>query len=810
MGTIIYSPGVSAVAFSSATNQFVTLSRDITGGNLTLNENNLHSLNLRLSNPGGKYSSLFTPNDRIVVSLKRTKWLQVFSGYLDKVPYFMAYPREVEMTASCTLKRIKYHYWDQNWATSVNFMIGAIKQGTDGVAMKTVIYKVLTQIVGWSTTKIHIGGIPPAWQTQVKPLWNTVETLINDHLNALGTTTMAAGQTVGPGYATATGGVWTASSWAQAVLNLAGLPSNQTNISNILHWMAATNKATNWWNKNNPMCTSFPSFGYSGTTSAGGGTGSYPSLYTGALASAATLKGTPAKPVYAALMKSATPTTFAEAIISTPLASGHYAFTPANITTTTIIPNQPAPASAGTQRLTAPNGITSPTTTASGLKTKASSSTKVPPQAPNAAGAVQAALDQLTKEYRWGVETPAQGFTCSALMQYSWSQVGVTIGRTSETQYNTPNIWILPIATAIPGDLLFWQWSTDTQAPPGHVSMYIGNGDYIEAPHTTAVIHTGSLATYTKTPSDPLFYGVGRVTLTGKNNTTKTGGSTAISNLPQGSGNNDGLIYAGGVSWNPSTAETTSNAQAFTGYKVLMQDTPIHPLIHNLVQAGQRSYCSAPNGDFISWFPDYFGQYGATAIWNLTLTELIDCQITWSDENLITHQFTAGAAIGNNMTTSPLAGATVTITSKVFSYGVASIDIPRILELLFNLPPTIATGPYSNIPNSIYEQFGARPNYQTLPTVGADPEIEFWYALHMFRKNWVAQFSTTVQTTFMPELYPGMLLAIKTLKIQGYITQVSHSWDLSNDGGFTTSVRLMAPSSTDGSGLIGLAVAGRE
>jgi hypothetical protein len=71
---------------------------------------------------------------------------------------------------------------------------------------------------------------------------------------------------------------------------------------------------------------------------------------------------------------------------------------------------------------------------------------------------------------------------------------------------------------------------------------------------------------------------------------------------------------------------------------------------------------------------------------------------------------------------------------------------------------------------------------------------EFWYALYLFQYNWASQFSASVSLTFMPELYPGMLLQLPSIGFQAYIQQVQHECNLESGGGFTTTVTIIAPS----------------
>ncbi|MGL4451921.1 MAG: SH3 domain-containing protein [Sarcina sp.] len=66
-----------------------------------------------------------------------------------------------------------------------------------------------------------------------------------------------------------------------------------------------------------------------------------------------------------------------------------------------------------------------------------------------------------------------RAFDCSGLMQWSFKQVGINLGRTTTNQVN--NGYEVSPNAAKPGDLLFF-------SNLGHVGMYIGNGQWIESP----------------------------------------------------------------------------------------------------------------------------------------------------------------------------------------------------------------------------------------------------------------------------------------------------------------------------------------
>lgn len=104
-----------------------------------------------------------------------------------------------------------------------------------------------------------------------------------------------------------------------------------------------------------------------------------------------------------------------------------------------------------------------------------------PAPAPNetAQTALDAALDQMGKPYRWGASGP-DSFDCSGLTSWAYKNAGVTIPRNSAMQYAA-----LPHVDSNdrqPGDLLFFG------NPIHHVGLYIGNGQMVHAPFTGAQV----------------------------------------------------------------------------------------------------------------------------------------------------------------------------------------------------------------------------------------------------------------------------------------------------------------------------------
>jgi len=143
---------------------------------------------------------------------------------------------------------------------------------------------------------------------------------------------------------------------------------------------------------------------------------------------------------------------------------------PTTTTTTTPVVPSPAPAPAPIPTGTAPViGSETPTPTA-----------LLPPGHTEAA---QIALSYLGVPYLWGGSTPS-GFDCSGLVTYVYAQLGVALPHFAAAQWD----YGVPVASSQlqPGDLVFFD-ALD------HVGIYLGNGLFVDAPHTGAFVRIDSL-----------------------------------------------------------------------------------------------------------------------------------------------------------------------------------------------------------------------------------------------------------------------------------------------------------------------------
>jgi cell wall-associated NlpC family hydrolase len=110
----------------------------------------------------------------------------------------------------------------------------------------------------------------------------------------------------------------------------------------------------------------------------------------------------------------------------------------------------------------------------------------VPPTSPGAATAVRAALSQLGVPYKFAAAEPGVAFDCSGLTMWAWAQAGVSLPHFAASQYRMlPHVAREDLQ---PGDLVFFY--SDLH----HVGIYIGNGNFVQAPRTGDVVKISPLA----------------------------------------------------------------------------------------------------------------------------------------------------------------------------------------------------------------------------------------------------------------------------------------------------------------------------
>ena len=275
-----------------------------------------------------------------------------------------------------------------------------------------------------------------------------------------------------------------------------------------------------------------------------------------------------------------------------------------------------------------------------------------------------------------------------------------------------------------------------------------------------------------------------------------------------------------------------------TGERALENDVKLLDTIQEVCKASQRTFSSLPNGDFIAWYPDYFNLSGKNAWLKVSPTEIKSCTISLNDNNLVTHLYILGNPFGFGAN----AGSQINLDwyEKLMGSGVVTIERPWVLDSFLRPFEDVESQDSSNQVNkqtktsrfvttkktttafrprpvletqnggklAFLERYGARPYFDKIPTI-RHPILEFFYAYHTFIQKWAEQYISKAEFTFMPELFPGMILEFDMRNrddeqdendnslgsITFYVKDVTHHFSYEN--GFSTTATLMAPGTTD-------------
>lgn len=376
---------------------------------------------------------------------------------------------------------------------------------------------------------------------------------------------------------------------------------------------------------------------------------------------------------------------------------------------------------------------------------------------------------------------------CSSLMQFSYRSIGLEISRTTHTQAS--QLERIPASNLRPGDMI--------QPDEGHVVMYVSPGWVVHAPQPGDVVRVARLwfdpntAVCLRAPGAefggtvPTAFDItkamsssnavaGTVT-TGLNGTTGTGQTEPIAR------NLFTYQFAGGQF--TSAISVMFGGEVGTQEKAFINDEPLIQTVVSFAQAGLRNFQSAPNGDFIAYYPDYFGLDGKDAVFALEDIEMKNVQIDLNDDAMATHVYISGSM---QMNGSGGGGVMGWLNSK----GVATVENQWLFARMAAAAPHV---PGEFIPNGkdVMRKFGARPLQKSMSSVQSGP-MEFLLAVQTFMTKWAEQYATTIETTFLPEVFPGMRLHLVDHGLQVYVAEVTHSGDY--ESGFTTSMVITAPS----------------
>lgn len=839
-GSLIYNPEIQVIIATNGDN-VIDVSSDIISFSLQRNANTLSEFSCTLANKNRKYNMKIQTLDRIVVFMKRTNKLQVFSGYVVYAPIVTLLPNAVEVRATCTLKRLENTFWDATIPEFQGLVPGILshipqQQAFSDGGTGAGIVNLLTQVVGWKKKSIHIQKIPTGFLQQVvtsyeqtkKKLDPTLQQQLAMAIDAAGitagnytgtnqvartdTTPEGAGLPGPHGIATVYGGPdipIVADNGGPSNTPLAGAivggKIRQDSIDSPWdadpHWYAACH-----W----PYYYMFPE-GSDGWSEkwikakewlAGDNKGKDGKVEGDGLGRRIIVinanDSTKAICVRAAdfMLTYDHPNEYYAGIDLDSRASNYLFGNNSGGEVLMYWAKDPKRkcGKLDTKDIQKALGSSANSSGTDSLTTTSTTGTKA--QNKIAQQVVDLARSQLGAAYsNSNRENPGPNgsgsFDCSGLTQWAYAQVGIAIPGTSDTQWAFgPQV---TKGNPLPGDLIFWKGDGTFQIP-GHVSICSQspdsageNGKLIQASGSAYPLNESPFSTKN---SD--FYGFTRPWTGDGSNTTiglNSNGVSAQSATNDGQGpkintqDTFNTIFTL-PQFNPTALMTFHSPRAF------VTDEPVLNSITQLTKAALRNFQSAPNGDFVAWFPDYFGRYGTAPVLQVRAIEIIELTIYHNDDPLTTHVGVTGDQVE--------LGQGVTPIDWLSTQGIVSVQENNIMRILFGMDDLTSIGWDAE---TFLNKFGMRPYVAEQPLLRSHL-LEFGYALTTFMQKWSDQYSTQISLTFMPEIYPGMRLQFPDVQLTGangetgplevYVQQVVHEG--STTTGYNTNVTVTAPS----------------
>lgn len=820
-GTLIYSPSVTIVIDSVIAGP-VDVSDDCSSGSLSLRENGSHSTEFVLENPNRKYDGMFTPNDRVIIQMKRFRNIQVFAGYLDRAPYFSTYPRSVRLAASCALKSLRHWPWDPKSQKAFELIHGGRDREAQDGGMSDVVRRLLTQVAGWPEERVHIGRVPSGWYDKFETIYQRLDNdIVNEVEPVIGVNPIIGGRVVGIGDAGNLGPLQpgVAASDAQTRSMVVTPTDYDVVLATIRQLESSDNykiKATgssasgayqfidSTWGNFKGFARAYQAppavqdekalleiqriVGQNGNALLNIPYGWY---FPASLKNAALIDTVPVRSAgntltirqygarwidmyiknYAEMRGGATPPS------ATPLLDS---LTGTNTGPINIAIKYPIPA-----------GVNQLQSSKSGWgghqngRIPASALSFTPRTAQGHPTAVQAWNELCDEAERAGLNLRGDMYRNIAGQEALSSGMGVRVPGTSNHGWGLAidvTVLVPSVSSNYKGKSNTFMYSTPEyqwlkanayRFGYGNPSWAVQGGSKPEAWHWEFFAfenfrEAGQPLTAGVNPFDNMAGGIGPF-------------ANPVSSQ----------LFSALAAWQ-GTPSNDLESETLFGYKALMNDTPVLETIEQFVKAAGRSYCTAPNGDFISWFPDYWGEYGSAGVMDIQAIELKDFSVMWDDNPLITHQYVEGAFTPSSI--GPMPGGVMNGFQAFVTRGVATVDMPGFLTSVLNVRDS-SQYPWLRDPNLLLQRFGARVDRHRSSAIFG-PQQEFWMAVNRFCRAWAAQFQANVPITFMPELYPGMLMRIPYFGVQLYVSSVTHTWDYSNNSGFSTTANTLAISAT--------------
>ena len=848
MKRLVYAPKVYIFIRSSNLDRIYDVSSDVVSGSVTQNMGDMSKATFELRNRYQKWirdssgkESIFLPMDLVTIWLQRVagRPIQVFTGYLDSVPYYQGFPGNARFEASCTLKRLAYTWFDpgleffQQWvlsndgwvydpttgeAQNPNYNFGSVnvsnasspdKSSVNDGGFAELLGRFMIDIAGWDANDVLISELPKDLPQVAAKLYTDIHDSTNTDLANLA---QFLGTAMGvPGYSGATGasastsdGLQPNTSKANKVITTMQKVADQNGIPILVLALAAF-VLTGFNDAYSHDSTEHDLYGY-------GLFAMRPDRRANTLNPSFNPGGVGGTTLPVGDIDGHAPKDLLDANLATQLFCKRLIGTKSKYIQAAKSNDLKAISAWITSALGRPFPQKNITTAFEKAKQYAHSSVVVAPTNVPAT-AVNATQIDFNSTSVQKLLTPKEKSVAKVRYKNAEPWLAAFIHKAKAV---SPRIELTNIGSA-KDEISFT--STDTKALKnffnslahdlnidsarltlgGKVTMLVG-GVLSSLPDATNQGYTDAVLIHqSKAPPD---YNVTSTSSGGDSATGGASGGSGSATLEQLAAFSANAAFAANFAFPSNRIES----KFLTGNRALMNDVSCLDGVKQFCQASMRTFRSMPDGRFLAFYPDYFGVH-RKPYWAIQDIEIIDIGIQLNDEALATHVYVVGDTFALDGKIDWLDEAT--------TRGVATLTQAFMLgSFMEPYDGTLKGAKDKRLGRlqdawAFLQHYGARPHKEEQPLI-RNTAYEFLMAWQRFMQLWASTFATNVEFTFQPEVMAGGLVEFPDHDLQMYCEQVTHNF--SYEGGFTTSAVMSSPaltkSNNDRTTMPGFALAG--
>ena len=238
------------------------------------------------------------------------------------------------------------------------------------------------------------------------------------------------------------------------------------------------------------------------------------------------------------------------------------------------------------------------------------------------------------------------------------------------------------------------------------------------------------------------------------------------------------------VNFNNDTLSEAS--MLLSGERALMNDQSALEFVKVLTKGSMREFQTDREGNFMAFYPDHFGMYKDNPQDGLVPIQDVEIKnfTIRATDTIYTHVYTIDHSSYPDMLWRNEGNTQKDILLQLNTNGVITFENEELIKTILGWSPQKT--------RDFLQKFGGRPSTQRAMEI-TNKTFSRVYTIATFMERWAGQYNTSVDFTFMPELWPGNRASIGSTNVAVYVESVTHNF--SYTGGFNTTATVSSPQS---------------